>query len=125
MSYNKEIGKKGEKIAERFLKRHSYTILETNFLIKGSEIDIIAEKNGEIHFVEVKTRMETTLGNPSDAVTFYKKKSIIHGANVYLLKHPKFFDYIVSFDVCEIILKKALFKKAQINYIENAFSEGE
>jgi len=121
MSYNKEIGKKGEKIAERYLKIHGFSILEKNFLIKGSEIDLIAEKDGAIHFVEVKTRTETTFGNPADAVTFHKIKAIKHGANIYLMRNQKYFDYIISFDVCEIILKKGFFKKTSINYIENAF----
>ncbi len=122
MSYNKDLGKKGEKIAEKYLKKQGYKILERNFLVKGSEIDIIAEKNGEIHFVEVKTRAETTFGNPADAVTFYKKRAIIHGSKIYLMKNPKYFDYIISFDVCEIILKNKLFLNKEINYIENAFS---
>ena len=125
MSYNKDFGRKGEKIAERYLKNQGYKILEKNFLVKGSEIDIIAEKNGEIHFVEVKTRAETTLGNPADAMTFYKRKSIIHGAKMYLIKNEQYYDYIISFDVLEIVLNKNIFFNKKINFIENAFSQGE
>lgn len=125
MSYNKDIGKKGEKIAEKYLKNRGYKILERNYLKKGSEIDIIAEKNGEIHFVEVKTRAETTFGNPADAVSFYKKKALIHGSKIYLMENEKYFDYIISFDVLEIILNNKLFFNKEINFIENAFSQGE
>ncbi len=122
MSYNKDTGKKGEKIAERYLVRRGYKILERNYIVKGSEIDIIAEKDGEIHFIEVKTRSSSSFGNPADAVTFYKKKAIIHGAKIYLMKNPDYFDRIISFDVCEIILNKKMFFNKEINFIENAFS---
>lgn len=123
MSHNKDIGKKGEKIAERYLKRHGYIILERNFLVRGSEIDIIAEKNDEIHFIEVKTRTERSLGDPIEAVTYYKRKALIHGAKVYLMKNQKYYERICSFDVCEIILLRKLIFNKKINYIENAFEE--
>ena len=123
MSHNKDIGKKGEKIAVSYLKRRGYKIIEKNFLIKGSEIDIIASKNDEIHFVEVKTRMDTSLGNPADAITYYKKKALIHGAKYYLMKNSRYFDKICSFDVCEIILCNKIFFNKKINYIKNAFEE--
>ncbi len=124
MSYNKDTGKKGEKIAARYLKKQGFSILAQNYLAKGSELDIIAEKNGEIHFVEVKTRTSASFGNPADAVNYYKRNSIIHGAKVYLMKNPEYYDRIISFDICEIILHNRLFNNKEINYIENAFDGG-
>lgn len=51
-----KIGADGEQITVNYLKRHNFTILETNYLKKWGEIDVIAkDKASNIHFVEVKT----------------------------------------------------------------------
>ncbi|HDN84600.1 MAG TPA: YraN family protein, partial [Candidatus Aerophobetes bacterium] len=52
---NKEIGKRGEKLAISYLKKRGYRILDKNFRCKIGEIDIVAENDGQIVFVEVKT----------------------------------------------------------------------
>ncbi len=57
--YSKHTGRLGEEIVCRFLKTTGYTIVEKNYLIRGSEIDIVAEKNGELFFCEVKTSRVT------------------------------------------------------------------
>ena len=51
---NKKLWYKFEKIAKEFLEKQNYNILKTNFTIRWWEIDIIAEKNGIVSFVEVK-----------------------------------------------------------------------
>ena len=53
---NKIEGEKGEILARQYLKKNNYKILQTNYKNKIGEIDIIAEKNGKICFVEVKER---------------------------------------------------------------------
>lgn len=54
-SKTQKIGEIGEKIAEMFLVKHGFTILERNFTCKAGEIDIICQKASKIHFVEVKS----------------------------------------------------------------------
>ena len=51
----KEVGALGEKVAAAYLVRHGFCILDTNFARKTGELDIIAEEQGTLHFVEVKT----------------------------------------------------------------------
>lgn len=55
LTHNNQIGKLGEDLACRFLVKHGYEILERNYLKKCGEIDIVAKKGDEIHFVEVKS----------------------------------------------------------------------
>lgn len=50
-----KIGAHGEKLAENWLKKQGFSILDTNYLKKWGEIDIVAHETGKIHFVEVKT----------------------------------------------------------------------
>lgn len=118
---NKIIGNKGEEYTAKYLKRHGYEILKRNYLIKGSEIDIIAKKGEEIHFVEVKTRTQDFYGTPAEAVGYKKRKSIIHGAKYYLMENPKYFDMICSFDIAEVYVDKGLIFNVKINFIENAY----
>ncbi len=54
-SKTQKVGEIGEKIAEVFLVKHGFTILERNFTCKAGEIDIICKKSDKIHFVEVKS----------------------------------------------------------------------
>lgn len=110
---NKIKGNKGEEIASNFLKKNKYKILERNYSNKIGEIDIIAEKNGVIVFVEVKERETLTFGRPVEAVDGRKQNKIRRTAEVYLMsKRKNWVD--VRFDVVEIL-------GDEINQIENAF----
>lgn len=51
----KEVGNLGENVAAEYLKRHGFTIRDRNVARKTGELDIIAEKEDTLHFVEVKT----------------------------------------------------------------------
>ena len=54
-SEKQKTGKLGEEIACKYLLKHGYDILETNYTKKYGEIDIIAIKNNILHFIEVKS----------------------------------------------------------------------
>lgn len=84
-------GKYGEDLACQYLKKQGYKILERNFRIRGGEIDIVAkdpapDSAGQIVFVEVKTRYSHEYGLPSEAITFWKIKSLIKTAQFYMQK---------------------------------------
>ena len=72
----KELGYYGENVVAYYLKKKGYTILKRNFCVKGGEIDIIAQYEDIIAFVEVKTRAPDPLVNGFEAVTKSKKKLI-------------------------------------------------
>lgn len=56
----KKIGRLGEDIAERWLLRNGYKLIKNDYLIRGGQIDLIMEdSNGDIVFIEVKTRITT------------------------------------------------------------------
>jgi len=48
------VGKFGEQAAADYLRRQNYKILSQNYRTRFGEIDLIARKNGEIYFVEIK-----------------------------------------------------------------------
>ncbi len=112
-----DVGKYGEDLVCRHLKKNRYKILERNFRTRFGEIDIIAAKKGHTAFVEVKTRNTDLFGTPAESVGKKKRKSIILAAREYILKSEKA-DSDFSFDVAEVILLEG---KSKIHYIENAF----
>lgn len=113
--YDKNKGYKYENIAKRYLIYKNYEILEINFLSRFGEIDIIAKKDGRLHFIEVKGRRDADYSLPREAVTASKQKKLISTAKYYFMLKGKD-DYFCQFDVIEIILNDK-----KINYIENAF----
>ncbi len=114
----KNLGNAGENLAENLLMSKNYKILAKNFRFgRNAEIDIIAESNNTIIFVEVKTRSNQKLGRPAEAVTVQKQKKIILAANKFLQMN-NFFDRACRFDVIEILADNENWK---INHIENAF----
>ncbi|MCL2038962.1 MAG: YraN family protein [Bacteroidetes bacterium] len=88
-THNKNVGNKGESIAEKYLIDKGYSIIEKNFHFgKEGEIDIIAtDKNNVLVFIEVKTRTNHNFGHPLLSITEKKKRSIRFAANGYMLKH--------------------------------------
>ena len=89
MNKNIIIGKKGENIANEFLVKNGYKIIERNWhYSKNAEIDIIAEDKGTLVFVEVKTRSTLNFGHPFESITQNKIQKI-HTAILAYLKQSK------------------------------------
>ena len=112
----REIGFEGEKIAVSYLKKKGYKILKTNFLLRCGEIDIVAQKDQTLCFVEVKTRHNTKFGYPEESVHYGKQKRMSLAATVYLARYkPKFED--CRFDVLSLLIDNSI----QIKHYEAAF----
>jgi putative endonuclease len=89
------IGKIGEDIACTFLQRKGFDVLERNYFKKWGEIDIIAKKEGKLHFIEVKTvscenidsiSRETDTYRPEENVHEQKLKRLARTIQSYLLE---------------------------------------
>lgn len=95
MNGNKQVGAKGEELAQEYLKKQGYEIIETNKRFsRFCEIDIIAKDRDTIVFVEVKTRSSEFCGSPLEAITKTKYENIKTGLFTYLqetkIKYKKF-----------------------------------
>lgn len=111
------IGKKGERVAGRYLRAHGYSITQMNYSCKFGEIDIIAQNDEYIVFVEVKTRNKNYIASPCEFVGEAKQSKLIKTAQTYLSFHE--ISKQPRFDVIEVVNNGRLNKK--INHIENAF----
>ena len=111
---NRKVGMKGEDIAEKYLKDKKYKIICKNFYTRKGEIDIIAIKDNNLIFFEVKTRTNYKYGTPAMAVNSTKIKHMKFAAKVFLMLN-KFNKYSIRFDVIEIVIKD---RKCMINHIK-------
>jgi len=110
------LGEQGETIAAIRLQQHGYKLITKNWRFKHKEIDIIAQKDGEIVFVEVKTRSNTFFEAPSEAVTIKKQRLLVEAANQYMIKNN--IDMEARFDVVSVIISGG---NEIVEIMENAF----
>ena len=110
-------GQAGEDLAARYLEKIGLKILDRNYRFERGEIDIVAEEDKEIVFVEVKARRSQTFGTPEDAVTEEKQEQIHAVAEGYLFEHD-IDNRPVRFDVVAVEFRNG---RAEIRHIRDAF----
>lgn len=118
MNHN-EFGKKGELIAAKYLQSIGYKIIETNWKASHTEVDIIAEHENQLVFVEVKTRSYDYYGSPEEFVDGKKQQNLTFAANRYMEKTE--YEGEIRFDIIAIIMQNGTNK---FNHIIDAFFPG-
>ena len=111
--HKKVLGRKGEKLAEKFLKEKGYTLLKRNFRTPFGEADLIMQDGDEIVFIEVKTRTSETFGAPREAVGKEKQRRYYQIALCYggqAGEEPN-----ARFDVVEV------YEDGRVEHYKNAF----
>lgn len=84
---SKTIGEKGEKAAEKYLRKRGYLFIARNYWSEHGEIDLIFWKFFKLVFVEVKTRSTTEYGTGREAVDYAKIKSLKYTARSFVKSH--------------------------------------
>lgn len=80
-------GQEAEDAAEQYLRQHGYQILGRNVRLSHGELDIVAQQEGTIVFVEVKARRSKEFGGASYAVSSQKQQRLIQLAAQYLARY--------------------------------------
>lgn len=117
-SSNLAVGMIGEELAVRYLKKKGFKILSKNYRAGRTEIDIIAQKKDKIHFVEVKTRLNTKKGMPYEAVRKWKVSHLLKTASFFLLQSNKK-GHKLSLDVISILLDGVNNRVRSLQHFEN------
>lgn len=102
MAIHNETGKNGEELASQWMIQSGYIILHRNWRHSHYEVDIIAEKNKLLHFIEVKTRRSLRYGLPEESVSKKKMKYLMNAAEEYLIQHPQW--KRIQYDILSILL---------------------
>lgn len=123
-SLKRKFGDIGEKVAEHYLQRRGYTVIEKNYLKPWGEIDLVAKKYGDLIFFEVKTRdskyVEHFLAESS--VNRLKIKKLQKICETYLSERHYSYNQNWQVDVLAIAIDKKE-NKARIKHFKNAVFE--
>lgn len=111
-----ELGKRGEQEAREHLIALGYTLRDTNWRCNKIELDIVAEKDGMLIIVEVKTRGTHYFGNPESFVDKAKQKMMAEGAEAYI--HQNKLDMPVRYDIVSVVIEEY---HVAVMHIEDAF----
>lgn len=111
-----ETGRAGERAATEYLRRAGYDIQALNWRQGIYELDIVALREGILHFVEVKTRQAGALTPPEAALTRRKFHALSRAAGSYLAATG--WKGEVQFDLAKV--EVAADGSARIELIENA-----
>jgi putative endonuclease len=104
MSEHLKIGKMGENAASLHLSKMGFTIICRNWRYKHWELDIVAEKEDVLHFIEVKTRSSEYFGLPEENVSDHKMDFITRAAELFMEDYEP--TSRIQFDIISVILKK-------------------
>ena len=113
------VGRLGERIAKRHLKRQGLKFLTSNFRTKRGEIDLVFRDHGCLVFVEVKTRSSEAWTRPAAAVNCGKRRRLSRAAMDYvrLLRDPQ---VRIRFDIVEVILEAT--EVCEVRHLPNTFA---
>ena len=111
-------GELGERIAERWLRRRGWRIVQRRFRSGHRDIDLVAERDGTVAFIEVKARKGAGFGGPVQAVNHRKRKQLERSAMVWIDRHGREAESY-RFDVVGVLLDGA---EVRICHVENAFA---
>lgn len=116
------IGGAGEDAAARFLEKEGHKILDRNYRQKWGELDIVSEKDGVLHFVEVKASAMQNGSNsdyrPEENIRLWKKQRMSRAIRTYLLDKRTPDDKEFEIDVVSILIDPAT-NFSKITYIQN------
>jgi len=112
-----ELGKLGEDLALKEVKRLGYKQITRNYRCRLGEIDLIAKDGNTLVFLEIKTRKARSIGYAKEAVDLRKRRQISKVALAYM-KSNSCLDTKARFDVVAVSLGGG---KPEIELIKNAF----
>lgn len=128
MAEHNKIGMIGENIAAKYLENKGYFLIDRNYRKKWGELDIIAQKDGHLHFVEVKTvskrsyggRFEQEINNyrPEENVHPWKLKRLRRAVQTYLLEKFRGSEPPWQFDLACVFLDQEK-RVAKVRFLEN------
>ena len=117
MAHHNKTGSLGEGLAVEYLIKNGFGLLHQNWRHSHWEVDIIAQKDTVLHFIEVKTRRTKKFGHPEESVTKKKIQNLINASEEYLYQFPQW--KRIQFDILSITILKN--EPAEYFFIEDVY----
>lgn len=116
MAKHLQTGLYGEQLAFIYFRDKGFSVLHRNWRYSYYEIDIIAEKDKVLHFIEIKTRNNNHFGRPEESVSNKKMKRMMKAAEEFQSIYPEY--QSVQYDILSIHLKGSM---AMYFFIEDVY----
>lgn len=113
------IGRSAEILAATELGKRGYRIVTSNYRCRSGEIDLIADENGSLVFVEVRCKRTNAYGSPAESITASKIRKLVATAEHYLHEN-ELRDVACRFDVVEVVMTNG--KLVVSDVIRDAFT---
>lgn len=114
----KRLGDWGEELAARFLQERGYVIRARNYRYSlVGEIDLVAEHEGRLVFVEVRTRRGNAYGTPEESISAAKQARLLQVAEAYVQEHNWMGDWQVDVIAIELTAQGRLLR---VTHLPNA-----
>lgn len=117
MATHNDVGIAGENLAAAWLQQRGYELLHRNWRAGPYEIDIIAKKGRQLHFIEVKARQASPVGFPEDKVSRKKFRHLKRAADEFLFRNPGY--QWIQYDIVSITFHR--YKDPDIFLLEDVF----
>lgn len=118
-NWRKRLGTWGERMVEKWYIKEGYTLLERNYRCRMGEIDLIFVRDGDLYFVEVRTKSSLTFGTAEESVD-HRKRATIFKVSQHFLLHNKLTPQNIHFDVAAVYVNPRT-KQAWIKRYPDAF----
>ena len=119
MSRERQVfGVAGERVAERWLRRQGWRVLQRRYRSGHRDIDLIAEREGLVAFVEVKARSGLNFGDPIEAVNWRKRNELVRSATVWIDRNGRPGEQY-RFDVIGVLIQG---ERVRVRHVANAFA---
>ncbi|HEX6316342.1 MAG TPA: YraN family protein [Gemmatimonadaceae bacterium] len=112
-----QFGLQGERVAERWLRSRGWKVLQRRYRSGHRDIDLIAQRDELVAFVEVKARIGVNFGDPVEAVHWRKRQQLVRSAFTWIDRHGRPGD-VYRFDVIGVLVSG---ERVRVRHVENAF----
>lgn len=116
-NHNQRFGALGERIAERWLTKKGWRIVYRRFRVGHRDIDLVAQRDALVAFVEVKARAGAEFGDPVEAVHHRKQRELAKSAHVWIDRHGRA-EETYRFDVVGVLMDG---ERVLVKHVEDAF----
>ncbi|AKF81846.1 YraN family protein [Myxococcus sp. MISCRS1] len=116
----REYGDEAEAAAVRYLEERGWRVRARNWLCRYGELDVVAEREELLCFVEVRMRSTAVWGDPAHTVSFAKQRRVVKAALHYLFAH-ELQGRMMRFDVIAVVGRG---ERATVEHIPGAFDAG-
>jgi putative endonuclease len=112
-----DFGLAGERVAERWLQRRGWRVLQRRYRSGHRDIDLVAQQDSLVAFVEVKARTGDSFGDPVEAVNWKKRNELVRSAWTWIDRHGRAGESY-RFDVIGVLVTGG---RVRVRHVENAF----